>query len=381
MRRLWPIPAVGAVAVTLITWLPMLTMRFPGLGLPPYHPAVGIDLWAMQAWWLAVVVGLALLVWESDRWLSAAMLLAGLTIFLRGARLDPTHGILFTIGALLLVAVRRTPGVWVPRLRWLLAASGIFQIGYCLQQSFLHYDVLWGPMWGPTVFRGFSPQIQPLGTLGTVDAAGAYIALTAPLMPLWALPFAGIAVWQGHSVGALLALVVGLTVRYARTRWTGLTIMGLGLASLITLATLKGLTGTIVARITVWRFGLEHAAASDPVVGWGLGGWASHVPPLQMQLRVMPTNEVFREAHSEPLQWAAETGIIGIIILAGWLWTHRAMWTHPLWGGSIAALAADSLTFFPLHVVALAFLAITVVGLATPQTERSQPYKESPSWH
>ena len=108
----------------------------------------------------------------------------------------------------------------------------------------------------------------------------------------------------------------------------------------------------------------------DPVTGYGLGGWAARIPNLQIQAQFAPTGELWREAHNEYLQWICEAGLIGLILLSLWLWTHRAMFTHPVYGGSLAALGVNAFTFFPLHVVQLSLVAIILVGLATaPKAE------------
>src|SRR5207247_9211670 len=101
----------------------------------------------------------------------------------------------------------RAPAPRRLRLASLLAALAAFQILYVFH-PLAGYDVLWGRFDGGTL-----GLVQPIGTLAGVDSVSAYIAILAPLMPLWALPFAIVAVWMGHSLSALLALAVGLGVR------------------------------------------------------------------------------------------------------------------------------------------------------------------------
>jgi hypothetical protein len=263
--------------------------------------------------------------------------------------------------------------------RTILLSLGVFEAIYMLQQSYLQYDLLW-MIWGGERVK----IVQALGTLGTVDGASAYVAITAPLMPLWALPIAALAVLSGKSIGAMLALTVGLGLKYVvlgggadRPAATAgqhsmlarrVLIGAAGLIPLGWLVYVKGTaTATVTGRVAVWGFGLASAAQSDPILGWGLGGWAQRVPKLQAQTNFLPNNEFFREAHSEPVQWACELGVIGLVVLAAWLWTHRAMFAHPLYGGSLVALGTNSLSFFPLHVVSLALLGVLLVGLATPK--------------
>src|SRR5438128_1054003 len=323
-----------------------------------------------------VVLGvLETMFWQSgDRWLGMAVGLEGVTVFYRGATLGatldqfgsvtlgPSHTAVFALGAVMLVAVRHVPEHWRPHLASLLAALGVFQVVYVFHQL-AGYDVLWGRFDGGTL-----GLVQPIGTLAGVDAVSAYIAILAPLMPLWCLPFAVVAVWMGHSLSALLALAVGLLVRHWRGGATGALVVGGGGLAFLSMLYLKGLaTPAVASRFAVWKFGLQHAAVYDPVLGWGLGGWVNHVPLLQVHEKFLPfgANELWREAHSEPLQWLTETGLIGGILLVGWLWTHRAAFVHPVWGGSVSALAANSLGFFPMHVVPISLVGLIVVGLAT----------------
>src|SRR5882724_447010 len=337
----WAVVVGGAVLTPLVTWLPMLSSRFPWLGLPQYPPAVGIDLWSAQSFWLVVLCSLAVLVGYSDRFLGLAVAIAGLTVFLRGAALDPTHSVTLALGALLLVGLRLTPREWIGRIRWLLIGLACFEAAYAVQQYF-GYDLLWGPMLGATLIA--HPQM--LGTLGTVNAAAGYLAIVAPLMPFGLLVPIIAVVWLSHSLGAVFALIVGLAVRYRHLlgrRWydqqvvfvtaTGL-FVGVGMI-------LNFRQQTHIARVAIWEFAIQHWVRTDPILGYGLGGWAQQIPAFQRQLQFAPTPELWAEAHNEPLQWLVETGLVGLVLLACWLWTHRGMFVDPVWGASVAALAAD----------------------------------------
>jgi hypothetical protein len=366
LSRAWLIPVAGAVLAPLVTWFPMLAMRLPFLGLPPYEPASGIDAWGAQVAWLVALGLIAMLIVSEDAWLAAAVGLAGLTIFYRGAMLDPTHSVLFAAGALALWALRQTPGSVRPTLLSVLAGLGVFQALYVWQQQFLQYDILWGPLVGGIPNK----IILPLGTLGTVDAASAYIAITAPLMPRWALPFAIVSVWISQSMGANAALVVGLGAKYllARATWPRPVVIvsavgGLAGAAWYFLTHVKTLDA-VWPRISVWAFGLWDAAHVAPVFGYGLGGWAHRIPALQYQMKNSPTGELWREAHSEWIQLACEMGLVGVALLAGWLWTHRTMFAHPVLGPSLAALAVSCASFFTFHVVATALVGVVLIGLA-----------------
>lgn len=357
------IPVAGALLAPLVTWLPMLALKYPGLRLPQYEPAQGIDIWGLQVFWLVAFGIGAVWIGQRDRWLGVALGLIAVTVFIWGGQLDITHSVVFLIAAIALIAMREAPAAWHPRIKALLAASGVFQVAYILQQ-WAGYDLLWGPLVGGQ----FKDVIQPLGTLGTVDGAAAYIAITAPLMPLWALPFAAAAVLKGDSLGALAAFAVGLLVRH-RARWFVWTGASLAAAALLGWRYWEGLPTTVLARLWIWKFALADWLKTDPILGVGLGGWPNRIPFQQVQAKFLPSGEVFLEAHNEYLQWVYETGVIGGLVAGAWGWAHRGMLRHPVWGGAIAAAAVSSATFFPLHITALGLLVVILIGLATSQKE------------
>ena len=350
----------------------MLALRFPGeptsiysaLGLPKYAPDRGIDVWHMHAFWFIVFALVAALVGRRDRWLGCAVVTLGLGMFLWAGSFDVTHRIVFLVGALALWAVRQTPKVWHPMARDLLAASGVFQAVYMLQQ-YLGYDVLWGPMVGGIL----KPQLQPIGTLGTVDAASAYVAIAAPLMPVWALPIALAVVLKGHSIGAICSLAVGLLIRYHRS-WplTGFITTSLVIAwwGYMYHFAVPHIPTTVSGRITIWQFALadwwERAAIFGP------GPWAQQIPQQQMRVNLRPNDEFWVEAHNEYLQWLYEYGALGASIAGLWLWSHRRMFRDAMCGASLAALAVVSGSFFTFHVVSVALLGLCLVGLATAHT-------------
>lgn len=391
MRRLWVIPIAGAVLAPLVTWWPMLAFRFPWLGLPAYPAAQGIDLWSAQTFYLAAFGMIAVLVGREDRYLGLAVALAGLTIFFRGAAMDPTHSVMFALGALMLIALRQTPNKYHPKIISILVALGTFELLYVLQQRFLGYDLLWGPLFGGQLLVPCTPElvaagkqcgpIQPLGTIGTVDGAAAYIAIIAPLMPWWLMLVAIFAVVKSHAVSAILALGAGLVIRFRHNKPVlAVVIAGCMFAAIFAAyaKSNKPLDAHMLGRGAMWQFAVNDWVRTDPIVGFGLGGWSQRIPVKQVTTDYKPTGELWREAHNEYLQWLVELGVIGAMLLAFWLWAHRAMFAHPVYGGSIAALGVNALTFFPMHVVQLSLVALVLVGLATAPIR--DPSSFAPEW-
>ncbi len=368
MTRAWWAIVGGAILAPLVSWLPMLTLLHPGVPIAHYQAIQGMYAWWDHVLYLTVFAAIAAVVWRDDRWLASAVALGGVTFFLRGLFL--TTAIVFALGALLVTVMRRVPTSAHARIRAVLISLGMFQVLYVLHQH-LGHDILWAGVWGlPT-----STVVQPIGTLGTVDGVSAYLAILAPLMPLWLIPAAIYLVWAGHSLSALLALACGLGLKVVMSyralanksgRYLTGAVASLGATAFASMLYLKGPTETVVARVVLWLFGLEWAAKTSPVIGWGLGGWADRIPAGQMHWGVLPSAEFWLQAHNEYVQWAVETGVVGVIIACGWLWTHRRMFLDRTWGGSITAVAVNAVGFFPLHVVPISLLAIICVGLATP---------------
>ncbi len=362
-RRLGLIPIAGALLAPLVTWFPMVAYRY-GLGLPRYDAARGIDIWHLQIFWLAVFCVVAAVVGQRDLWLGAAVIVMGVGVALYGGTFDITHRIIFLGGALALWAMRHIPLEWHPAVRQCLAASGVFQAVYMLQQWF-GYDLLWGPLVGGQL----KDTIQTLGTLGTVDAASAYVAVTAPLMPIWALPVAIMVVGKGHSIGAIVALFVGLLIRYHRS-WpiTGATvavILAIYAKWFMPPLEWQYIPTSVKVRTAIWWFAIKDLFANGPING--MFTWSGRIPQLQIQTGYRPyTNEVWMEAHNEYLQWTYEYGLVGLTVLGLWLRSHRAMFRDAAVGASLCALAIVSGSFFTFHVVSVALLGLALVALATP---------------
>jgi hypothetical protein len=176
--------------------------------------------WHQMVFLLAAVAVLSRAVASRDRWLGLAVLLGGVTIFVQrlvapillrgGPLLGFEHALTLALGGFLLVQVRAVPVTVRPLIVAVFAGCGILLSTPLLLE------------W----WQG----VAPYGLFGMLDMSSAYIAITAPLMPVWALPLALAAVYAGHSLGAMLALTSGLAVRYLpamrRSPWLALSVMG-----------------------------------------------------------------------------------------------------------------------------------------------------------
>ncbi len=98
--------------------------------------------------------------------------------------------------------------------------------------------------------------------------------------------------------GLALAIVVGARESSAQSQP-----LSAGATRLVTLQS---------NRYAYWRVAL-HAFADEPLRGVGAGGWAVY------WLRLRPINEGAQDAHSLPIQTAAELGLVGLALLAAFL--------------------------------------------------------------
>lgn len=376
--RLWLIPISGAVLAPLITWLPVLAQRAPWLHLPPYDGAFGTDVWHGQAFYLVVYTIVAVLIGQRDRWLGLTLFMLGCGMFFWAGTMDPTHRLVFLMGALVLHAARHIPAHRRPLALSILSAMGAFQAAYVLQQ-YLGADLLWCPTivgCGAPLATGVTDRPLLMGTIGTVDSASAYIAIAAPIMPWWTLPLTVSTVLMSHSIGAMIALGAGLLVRYHRSWWLTATVAAAMLgAATWAFAAIQNwhVPSTVTGRVVIAKLALWDLVHTDPLMQWqhanpltGNGEWWPRVWELQKKYKTFPTGEAFQQAHNEYVQWVYTHGLLGAACLGGWLVAHRRMFLAGSGvGASLVAAAIVCGSFFVFQVVSVALFMIVLIGLAT----------------
>lgn len=322
-----------------------------------YAPSAAFDGWPGHVLWLTLLGALGLGIARRDRWLGVAVMMLGVHVTLRHG--DLTACILVALAALGLILLLRATVHQRRHATMVLSVAAVMQALYVIQQWF-GYDVV---MAGLT--RITEPRI--VGTLGNPDKVGAALAILGPLLPWWGLPIIGAAILATHSLGALLGFSLALIIRY-RHSWGAPLVAMLGGAFVTVLAATKGLA-TAAGRWEIWLVGLRDWWSTAPILGHGLGAWAQRVPALQISTPSLTTaHGLWTTAHSEPIQWLYETGLLGGVILAAWLWERRRIFLVP----SVAALAVVSLTFHPFHTPALALVGVVILGLAMSQERISR---------
>lgn len=264
--------------------------------------------------------------------------------------------------AILVLVVRRVAArAWGVRLLvGILVASAVIQVAYATMQLAGYDPAWWGLQWR-------ADMQQAIGSIRNTKLLAVYLAVIAPLAPLWLAVVLVIGILGTHSLLGLLAVAVGLLVRYRRVlslRWGVVaTVLAGGLAALGHWG--PGPSATL--RLHVWSVGVWDLAGA-PMFGYGPGGWAERVPPLFRALYGSVHRPPFAtptHAHNELLQFLYEGGAVGgLILLIGVLW-HRRAWAHPVAGGALAAALVACLGQAPLHLASTALPIVVVYGLAT----------------
>lgn len=172
------------------------------------------------------------------------------------------------------------------------------------------------------------------------SSMGLVLALGVQFLTLLGASLHGRRRWAALSVGALACGVAAWSVGQQQSEWWRL---------------------SAEPRLQQWQDTLAMIAA-HPLAGTGGGSFGIAYPPF----RTVRQFAVYDHAHSEPLQWAVETGGIGVIALLLFLWfapRGDVRGEAAPWGLGILGLLIHALVDFPLRVPGVALLAITVWGL------------------
>ena len=125
-------------------------------------------------------------------------------------------------------------------------------------------------------------------------------------------------------------------------------------------------------RIAGWWDGLDLIAAA-PWLGVGFGGVSDAFTTTKTSPRVVQLTHL----HQDWLEFAAETGLVGVVLLAScfaWLaWRVAVTWREQprrqpalaMMLASLAVLATDALWFFPMRSGAIGVLAAVLIGCLT----------------
>jgi O-antigen ligase len=129
--------------------------------------------------------------------------------------------------------------------------------------------------------------------------------------------------------------------------------------------------GGLGVRAEVWRMG-ARAFADRPVFGWGPGMFRTATSPRQ-SLRVARAegaDRLYVDAHNFIIEYAVTTGLLGLVLLAAWLWFAAQRASGPFAAASAALFASSLLSPLFVAVTPLAFLFL---GMATNRGFTSRP--------
>lgn len=252
----------------------------------------------------------------------------------------------------------------------------------------------------PGIFPVFPEYDQRMySVFGNQDLLGGYLAIGLALgfalwlagslrSWVWAVLFASAfpalllsgsrSAWLAAAVGGAMAVWNG---RAARRKLTGAGVAA-GALLLLTILAAPGATwqrvaGTFAAddvgyRIRLWIWdGTMHLIAQHPIVGVGLGNYAYRSPLALGEVLYTrgPGVHLFnhvhtQHAHSDWLEIAAETGVVGIVLLLVFvgLLPRKA---SPAWTGLTAALVF-SLINTTLHSPPHLLVALLLAGSLVP---------------
>lgn len=324
--------------------LPLVTLAGPGLfGQVPVLVVTGCACLA--------ICGLA---WKEDPWLS---LLAGygvLRSFWPGAAWDV--GILLAVGVLLILAARELPARFLPALHAMVGTLVCIQVGFGIVQT-VGYDPLW--LWDQQMPSGATVH----GILGNSNYLGAFLAMAAGFLAWPLLLVAGVGILLSKSLLAGVAFAAAVMLRYRMAFWWTAPSCGVALVGLLLLR--GGSVESWWYRLSIWGAGLGHwfSTTTSALVGWGPGAWERM--GLVAQRPGTVSREWFKEAHNDYLQFGYEYGLIGLLLLAGWLTTWGPTITRSRYAPSVLALAIVAAAMFPFHLSPTAVLGATILGVAT----------------
>jgi len=245
----------------------------------------------------------------------------------------------------------------------------------------------------PEFLAGYLLMVWPLALALLLRAENwvsrslwAFIVMASLVSLLWTGSKAG---WLGFVVGLLIFAFFVLKDRQEKAyQWLGLLLVFLAFSFFMTpmaprlkeLALAK--SDSLHFRQTVWK-GVVEMVKEHPLQGVGFGAFSAAYPahrPISLMMNQTQRSYEVDHAHNWILEWAAETGLIGLgLLLTFWFFILAQWWKlysanaipKPLTAGIFAALggvAIDNLfdvnSYLPSTIVPLLFLAAFPVALS-----------------
>lgn len=322
--------------------------------------------WAayMQSPYLVYAVGCGLIMagylGTQDKWLGAALAWPVLMCLWVPKAMSYQTTITMLLSGFALTVIWTWREEWVGLAKWALIGAAVFQACYAMLQPFGE-DWLWGLHDNELVRNRYAA----VGTIGNNNWLGVYFAMLLPLMPVWAGVFVVGGLLVSKCLTGIVAAACGVAWMDKKRRWWWL---GLGIVAAVAVMLWRGKTWPtgILERFEVWAFVAKTMPWWQWLIGAGPGSWSDIVPFWQLTAN-QTKHAIFLQGHNEPFQIIFETGVIGLGLIAAFVYANRKMFAGP-YGGALVAMGVASLTMFGFRLAILGCTALVILGLATRDT-------------
>jgi hypothetical protein len=349
-----------ALLIPVLQWLPLKAVA----------PDKVLDYTAMTLWTITGLLTLAAWVAKEDLWLGLLMVWFDVQMLRWQTAEVYEAAVMLTLGAVALASVR----LFDARRRRIARTALLAMAGFQAVLAIVEFVWFWYA----------DLPLSPFGTIGNANILGLYLAVLAPLAPLWLIPVLLLGILVSASLTGVLAVSVGLLVRFRMKAVPWLAACGAIGAAVFAL---KGNGfGGLGARWGVWGLTWRHFSGWDWIWGYGPGRWKVLFPAWQIQENFAPDGRwsVFAQLHNDWLLLLVEGGLVALACALLWVWAHRAMFAGE-YGGSVAALAVGALGLFPFHLIRMGLPCLVILALATTDKERglsaNHPLNKEPSNH
>jgi hypothetical protein len=273
----------------------------------------------------------------------------------------------------------------------LLSLWAVWQVAFGLDAALAAIDDVAGP-----IRDGVLVRLESGRAFASLPLPGHFAALLAMVVPLLVRRTHPTGQEQRHRTvlraAGLLLCAVGLALSRSPI---GITLAGAAVAAVVIRRRSAALAAGVivllallavvvvnrgdVTRLDPVRLRLDNWKtacwlwSTSPVAGAGVGSYGQATQAVPFEVGNRP-----QHAHSLPLEWAAELGLIGIALFgaaAWWLWRLlRELWPrHPELAVALAVVPIHNLVDFSLYVSAVAVPWAVLVGwsLATVRDARA----------